>query len=328
MNWRALLQRADEEITFPWVGERTLVLADGQSFFVRQRPQEHGWHKFRLDGRDAFAVEPTYPETVGCDENRGYLVGDLFIFDDPTKGRSWCPQCRRYLQGGEPFAGRACGTCHERTVAAERVHLTPELERFSRVVVGRTWSEGALICVMPDFPLGPEDEVRAAFEDHKESVQDIRGVTPGLAAAFHLETTQRRVIEERQRALEAQRQLEARRAEIARTLGSAAGRRELAHTDFRTAASAALRVGGAEYLDHRLAGGQYIVRYRIGQRRFECVCDGQLRVIDAGVCLTAEYDHDVWEAGTKGDTWFTLESLPGVIQQAEREDVLVVFRRV
>jgi hypothetical protein len=40
------------------------------------------------------------------------------------------------------------------------------------------------------------------------------------------------------------------------------------------------------------------------------------------VCLI---DH---ATGIKGDTWYTLESLPGVIRQADRQGVLVVFRRV
>ena len=58
-------------------------------------------------------------------------------------------------------------------------------------------------------------------------------------------------------------------------------------------------------------------------RRFECTCDARtLRIVDAGICLV---DH---RSGQKGDQYFTLESLPGVIQQAEREGKLVVFRRV
>jgi hypothetical protein len=37
-----------------------------------------------------------------------------------------------------------------------------------------------------------------------------------------------------------------------------------------------------------------------------------------------DVDH---RTGEKGDTKFTLESLPGVVREAEREGVLVVFRR-
>ena len=48
----------------------------------------------------------------------------------------------------------------------------------------------------------------------------------------------------------------------------------------------------------------------------------RLRIIDAGICLI---DHDTNE---KGDTFFTLESLPAVVQQAQRERRLVIFRHV
>jgi NAD(P)H-dependent flavin oxidoreductase YrpB (nitropropane dioxygenase family) len=89
------------------------------------------------------------------------------------------------------------------------------------------------------------------------------------------------------------------------------------------AARAALALAGAEYLDHRAStqAAEVVVRFRLAGRRFECVCERQtLRIIDAGVCLTDE------RTGEKGDSRFTLESLPGVIQEAERSGRLVVFR--
>lgn len=33
--------------------------------------------------------------------------------------RSWCPTCKAFLNGGDHFKGRACGTCHSETVAKE-----------------------------------------------------------------------------------------------------------------------------------------------------------------------------------------------------------------
>jgi hypothetical protein len=59
-----------------------------------------------------------------------------------------------------------------------------------------------------------------------------------------------------------------------------------------------------------------IVTFRLSARRFECVCDMNLRIVDAGVCL----------AGRENDRLFTLESLPGVILEAQALGVLVVFR--
>jgi len=99
----------------------------------------------------------------------------------------------------------------------------------------------------------------------------------------------------------------------------------MVYVDFAEAARAALAVGGAEYLDHRRSArrGEVVVRFRLAQRRYECTCDQEsLRIIDAGICLI---DH---ATGERGDTYFTLESLPAVILQAEREGRLVVFRHV
>lgn len=36
---------------------------------------------------------------------------------------------------------------------------------------------------------------------------------------------------------------------------------------------------------------------------------------------------DEYEEGTKGDRWFTLESLPDVVREAVRRGLLVVLRR-
>ena len=70
-----------------------------------------------------------------------------------------------------------------------------------------------------------------------------------------------------------------------------------------------------------------MVQFRHLNRRFECTCDRHtLRIIDSGICLTAHYDDDHFEEGTKGDTFFTLETLPNVIAEAERLGKLVVFR--
>jgi hypothetical protein len=99
----------------------------------------------------------------------------------------------------------------------------------------------------------------------------------------------------------------------------------MAKLDFGEAARAALAIGGAELLDWRdsRSVGEAVVQFRFQHRRFECVCQKDtLRIVDAGICLTDHY------TGVRGDTRFTLESLPPVIQQAVREGKLVVFRHV
>lgn len=98
----------------------------------------------------------------------------------------------------------------------------------------------------------------------------------------------------------------------------------MAKIDFEEAAKAALAVGGADYIDHRKAyrKGELVVRFRLDGRRFECTCNDEMQIIDSGICLV---DH---ESGDKGDTLFTLESLPAVIKQADREGKLHIYRHV
>jgi hypothetical protein len=244
------------------------------------------------------------------DPLRGYLVGDRLIAD------------------GARVDPNPATIVHY----SERVYLLEEgLDRFVRIKAARPFEDGPLVYVEQEMPLGPEDAVLDAYLDEKPSVADVPEVVPALDAAFRMESWQRsearriREEEERRRREEEERLArEQRRAELAERLGDAAGRRAMALEDFGEAARAALAVGGATYLDHRPAGqGEIAVRFRMLGRRFECTCDPHtLRIIDAGICLQ---DH---ATGVRGDQRFTLESLPAVIQEADRDDVLVVFRHV
>jgi hypothetical protein len=241
----------------------------------------------------------------------GYLVGDRLVPD----GVRVDPDPQKII------------------ASSERVHLLEDgLDRFVRVSAGRVHEGGPLVYDSQQMPLGPEEEVLGAYLDEKPSVDAIAGVPPALDAAFRMETHQRaeaarrRLEEERRRQEEEERrQREERRRKLVEQLGDGAGRRAMAAVDFDQAARAALAVGGAVFLDSRKAHGreERVVRFRLDQRRFECTCNEKtLNIIDAGVCLI---DH---ATGIKGDTWYTLESLPGVIRQADRQGVLVVFRRV
>jgi hypothetical protein len=84
----------------------------------------------------------------------------------------------------------------------------------------------------------------------------------------------------------------------------------------------ALARSGGELLDviqtHR---GLVEVRFRFEGRRFSCVINpGTLGIVEAGICLSAD--------GIRGDTLFTLESLPAVIREAIQTGRLVVTRRI
>jgi hypothetical protein len=236
--------------------------------------------------------------------NRGYLVGDRFV-----------SETARVDPDPEKLADQTAP-----------IYLVEEgLDRFAFVEAAFLNEPAGMIYKQELFPLGPEDEVRRAFIDRKESINDIAGVVPALDLAFRFATRQRQLLEERRAELERIRQEEERRERAVRNMGTAAGRRELAAEDPEAAARAALRVSGAELLDVRNGRNrrEMVVQFRFQNRRFECVAQKDtLRIVDSGICLT---DH---RSGEKGDTYFTLESLPGVILEAIQGGRLVVYRHV
>lgn len=320
MGWRDLLQKEDERLVAPWLGGRSLRTFDRTWRLQGRLPREHGWYEFQLKAREATLIGPSEaPHGVLRDFVRGYLVGDRLVPDGVqvpllTK-RGLLQDAAQLVKVSEPVSLVEDG-----------------LDRFVRVAAGRFFSEGPLIYDSQEFPLGPEDEVLAAYQDDKPTVDAITGVAPALNTAFLFESWRRaeaeriRREEQERREREERERLEAeRREQIRQQYGTAQGRRALAEFDFEAAARAALEEGGAHYLEHRRAynRNEMVVRFRLNARRFECTCDARtLRIIDAGICLT---DHDT---GVKGDQRFTLESLPSVIQEAERNGVLVVWRHV
>lgn len=310
MGWRDLLQSKEpESIVAPWVGGRSLQTHD-RTFIIEGRlPREHGWYSFNILVRKAWVKEKVAPYFTPATERKlGYLIGDRFIPDDVQIPGSKKRGVENYFK----------------EVPFELIFLVDEgLDKFARISAVRFHDSGSLIFEEETFPLGSEGDVLQSYLDQKKSVVDIPNVPPSLDAAFRFESW-RRDEAERIRKEEEERRLREERARILRErLGDGALRREVALQDFRTAAEAALTVGGAEYLDHRnsVQPNEVVVRFRVDGRRFECTCHrNTLRIIDAGICLT---DHDTDE---RGDTYFTLESLPGVIRQAQRERVLHVFR--
>ena len=311
--WEELLA-ADQERVLPWVGGRKIFDRSRGWRIVGDLPAEHGWYRFRTSaGRDATLLGPADPDPSfeeGRPMVRGYLVGDRLIPDDAR-----------------------VEVDPDRLVDQTRpVHLVePGIERFSRAVAVDAGA-GRLVYLRQEFPQGPEDEVLAAYQDRQPSVDHVAGVTPALDLAFRWLTLQRRRAEKRARrhreALAAERRRRVAEERLRRELRDhvgGAGRRALARHDFEAAARAALGLAGAELLDVRPAygAGEMVVQYRFRCRRLECVVDREtLRVTDAGICLTDE------ATGERGDTYFTLESLPPVVGEAMNQGVLVIYRHV
>lgn len=312
MSWKDLLQREDEKVVLPWTGGRRL-LSSGPAYELSGRlPREHGWQTFRVEGKRAFALGPSGPEVDRLVRRAtGYLVGDRLVKDGT-----------RALQGYASLL-----------LASEPVRLLePGLPRFARVTAGKVSDGAPLVFVGEEMPSGPEADVLSAYQDRRPSLAGVKGVEPALEAAFLLESGQREEVERVRAELEAARlreEAEAARAErdarLREQLSDAVGRRAMAAVDFSQAARAALGLAEAEYLDHRESAnrGEMVVTFRLEGRRFECVCESRtLRIVDSGICLV---DH---RTGVRGDTWYTLETLPSVIREATRTGRLHVFRRV
>lgn len=310
MGWRDLLSTT-EEVLLPWMGGRRVT--DGvRTWKIQGRtPPEHGWYHFSIDGgrkatflREGM-LDPNFED--GRTLLRGYLTGNRFIPDDAQAGLD--PD-RLAEETQEVFI------------------VEPGLQRFARAVV--TTIDERLVFLRQEFPLGPEFEVEAAFEDRLDAINHIPGVTPALDVTFHWLHNQRRLAEERE--AERQQRLEQERLETERLArieeartrqGTAVGRRALAQADFREAARAALAMSNAELLDVRdsVNAEERTVRYRYRGYRLECVVHHEtLRIIDSGICLT---DH---HTGERGDTYFTLESLPAVVGHAIDQGVLHIWR--
>lgn len=310
--YRDLLQK-DEWLIAAWFGGRTLYVKERTWKITGPLPSLHGWHTFRINGRtasyDPEAEMPVNEEPPNSIENEvcGYLVGDRILADVAVVFENDWKQPEIF-----PV-----------------VRLLPEgLERFARISAGTPWVGGPFVFAGYEMPLGPEEDVLRAFEDQAPNLNHIKGVTPALNAAFMFESWQRaeaalrrlerdrlrREEEARQARLDAMAALEAR-------IGKSEARRELAKIDFETAARAALAISGSEYLSHRAGQrDEFVVRFRFMERRFECVCDDRLSIVDAGICLVRHYD------GYDSSKEFTLETLPSVIKEAIDTGLLVVRR--
>lgn len=314
MGWEDLLSSSEEEErTLPYLGDQKLH-GWGRTWTIKgKRPHEHGWYVFKVSGRNARMVEKADGPDPSYEEEHptllGYLAGSRFIPDDARVD----PDPNKLVEQTDNVF------CVE-----------PGLDRFTRAVVVKN-AIHQLIYIRQEFPQGPEFEVQAAYQDRLGSVDHIKGVTPALDLAFRWESHQRLKEEEWEREQERLRlealekaEAEERLREAMRNAGTGAGRRELAKRDFRAAARAALAVSNAELLDCRQGRhpNEMVVQYKFRGRRLECVCERDtLAILDAGVCLD---NH----RGTKGDTRFTLESLPAVINEAIDGHKLVVWRHV
>lgn len=308
MVWGQLLQKENDTITLPYLGESTIITYDRGWSIIGKLPEEHGWHLFQINGRKLKYLEPSSQQDILKNKLKGYLIGNKFIPDKID----FIPK----LNNLNKF---------------EEVNLIePGLDKFVRVCVGRISEQGQLIYENQEMPIGPESDLLQAYLDDKESIDNIPNVHPALSAAFKIETWIKKEANKRRKEEQELREKEERRKQIIETLGDGQSRRELAKEDFDAGARAALAVGGAELIDTRKSNNknEMVVRFRLIGRRFECVCNRiSLRIVDSGICLSNhDYDNNEWIYGYKGDNSLTLESISSIIRLANNEGKLVVFR--
>ena len=309
MSWRDLVSQP-EEIILPWLGGRKICSPERNWTIEGPLPTEYGWYGFEVDGGrkaklQAVRLPPLDPFSTTF---VGYLVGDRFIRNDARID----PDPDKLVWQTEPV-----------------FLVEPGHDRFCRAKVG-LHADGNLIFERLEFPLGPENDALAAYQDRKDNLDGIKGVTPALDLAFRWISRERVLAEERRLELERLREEErkqqeanARYEEALRNAGTAVGRRAIAGRDFETAAREALRVSGAELLDVRESynRGEMVVQYRFMNRSLECtITRDNLWVVDAGICLG--------HGDAKGDTLFSLEALPGIAKEAIDGRKLVVYRHV
>jgi len=276
MDYTAFLQSGDRHLELPWTGGPT-IRDDERSYRLTGMPRSPGWYRFRIRGRRAEAVAQTEPvfENWTLRQRRGYLSRNSFVD-------------------------------HE---GMQELHLLPRDEPPARFapVHAVIWFDGNLLYAGTGFETEVELAVRDAYEQEHEITQ-IKGVTPPLAQAFLMDHTERalRRLAAEEAAREAARaeRVENERQRIAERQNSLEGR-----------LVEALHHSGAALLDWRRGRGHILVRYQLGEARYECLVDPDtLRIIDAGICLEG------------ADDALNLSSLPSAVQEAIATDQLVVTR--
>ncbi len=274
MDYTRFLQKPDEVLRVPYFGGKS-VCDDKLTYRLREtlRP---GWYQFRKSGRYLTVDTP-----IGSELDQWHL-----------------PRVTGYLA-----TGRIIGNDFQARLFGLPADV--DLPKFTPVSA-RKWFDGHILYEGEEFETEVESRVCDAFEEER-SIDDIKAVTPALAHAFLLESTQRALAREAERRAREEVERQKRAAELARWQETLEGRISLAlsHT-------------GAELVNWRRNGhGQAVVRYRLSGRRFECVIDTEtLQIMDAGICLSG------------ADQELSLSSLPSAVREAIESGQLHVFRNV
>lgn len=312
-----------------WIGERAVTLDEA--------PQALGWYAVEVRGRTAHVTGPSEPPPLDAlPLVRGWWFEGRAFLEGARSEPLWLPpaeepppfspvRARRWPSGELLFDGLEFETEAEGAVRAA-VGGGEALAGVKGVPAGLRAAAGFALALRVAKARG----VPLAFGELRLRLGAIAegGAAAAGAAldALEAERAQARREEaeqrERLRAAQLEEQVEAsRQAQLraARALGDDMRRHaQRAAANPRERAELALFNAGAQLETlRRLEGEQLEVVFRFRGERFICLVEAYtLRVLDAGVCL----------GHPPPDEQLTLESLPGVIQQAMEEDRLVILR--
>jgi hypothetical protein len=356
VDYRKFLGKT-ESVVLPFLGGDTIDSSDRSFRLSGPRPPRPGWYAFEVKGRQATMTGPaSVPDLSALPKVRGWLFRErLFREGGVTEPVNLMPEeeppafspvlARRWSPGvlvfdTIEFESEAEGACRE--ALGERRAL--KNVKGVSAPLRAAWGLGLLELVSRDLQIrfSPQ-EVRLHLGDIAEDgVGKAEAVLRGLEAERELarrelaELERRRQEELARLELELQRQaLRAQRAEEAEQarLEIEAVRRQLQQRRLRpephavprgvlrqeeARAEDALRAAGARLETvRRLANDQLEVVFRYAGERFISIVDAAtLQVIDSGICL----------GHPPRDDLVTLDSLPGVIQEAMDTGALVILR--
>ncbi len=328
MDYRKFLGQ-HAQLVLPYLGGEAVDARD-RRLRLPQPPAAPGWYRFTVKGRVATADGPADPPELGdLPLVRGHWLDGRLVRDGGAAELLLLPpddepalfsvvRARRWPSGdlifeGLDFETEVEGAAREKLAAGgtlSHVKGVPATLRtaFAYALLGKASGETGV-------RYAPA-EVRARVLEVAEG-----GPPAALAALRALET-------EREQARREMAELEARRAaETARLQAQQAREAELERRAARVReqrativerASLALETAGARVEAARVINGDQVEAiYRFQGERFISVADAlSLQVIDSGICL----------GHPPRDELITLDSLPGVIQEAIDDGALVILR--
>jgi hypothetical protein len=328
VDYRKFLNQ-QQTVVLPYVGGESVDAKDRRLRLLKA-PEAPGWYRFTVKGRIATADgSADAPDLSDLPAVRGHwlegrlvrdgAIAELVLLPPADEPPMFAPvKCRRWPSGDLLFESMEFETDAETAVRgafAEGKPLAglkgvPATLRtaFAYALLGNAAKESNLRFVPP--------EVRPHVVEVAE-----RGAPEALEVLKRLEAerelARREMAELHARQLVERARLEAQQAREAELERRAQRVREQKAT-VTERATHALEAAGARVETARVINGDQVeVVYRFGGERFISVADAlSLQVLDSGICL----------GHPPSDELVTLESLPGVIQEAIDDGVLVILR--